>query len=171
MFKKTGMVVMAAGMFGLFAFMVTSPAALAGERVKWSSRDANCALKVDSAQVAGAEKHALYLLQGKGISFIEGQGAVTTAITATMDYSQGVGPARGYSHYSFPDGSTVTMKWEAAIKAGGAGVAGGSGGDFTFTFLNGTGKFQGIEGGGTGQSWILAPGQWYSDGKGEYTLP
>ena len=37
--------------------------------------------------------------------------------------------------------------------------------------LKGTGKFEGIKGDGTYKYWVVGPGQWYSDGEGEYTLP
>ena len=92
-------------------------------------------------------------------------------LSGTGDYTKGIGPAEGYSFYTYPDGSTITTKWKSEAKTVGRGITGGGGGESTWTYIKGTGKFEGIQGGGTSKYWVLGPGQWYSDGEGEYTLP
>jgi hypothetical protein len=155
----------------LLPFVNITSGAFAEQSGKWSARDVNCALKIQSAEVPGSEAHSMYLMEGKGISFTEREGAIPSVIIGVMDYKKGEGPANGYTAYTFPDGSTIRTRWDAMTRPGGAGVAGGSAGELRWSFVEGTGKFQGIQGGGRGEYWILAPGQWYVDFDGNYTIP
>lgn len=145
--------------------------AIGAERGKWSARDVYYGTRIEAGKVPGAERHTMYLLEGKGISFIDGEGAIACVMVGTLDYNKGEGPTRGYTYYTFPDGSTVTTQYTSVTKAGGPGMAGGAGGESSWTFVSGTGKFEGITGGGKGKYWIVAPGQWYSETEGDYTLP
>jgi hypothetical protein len=145
--------------------------ALAGERGKVVSRDVHFAASFSSAKVPDTEGHAIYLLEAKGMSFNEKWGPCLLALSGAGDYTKGLGPSDGYTHYAFPDGSTITSKWKGETKTVGRGITGGGGGEATWTYIKGTGRFEGIKGGGTSKYWVLGPGQWYTDGEGEYTLP
>jgi len=145
--------------------------AQAGERGKVVSRDVLFATGFQSAKVPDVEGHVIYLLDAKGMSFNEKWGPCLLVLSGAGDYTKGLGPAEGYSHYTYPDGSTITTKWKAEAKTVGRGITGGGGGEATWTYIKGTGRFEGIKGGGTSKYWVLGPGQWYTDGEGEYTLP
>ena len=154
------------------AFAVSvSPTALGVEKGKVKSRDVYFATNFRSAKVPHEEGHNMFLMEAKGMSFSEKWGAAVGVMTGTGDYTKGAGPCEGYVQWTYPDGSTLTIKYKAQQKGAGAGITGGAGGDGTFTYINGTGKFEGIKGGGTVEYSVLAPGQWYADGIGDYILP
>jgi hypothetical protein len=89
----------------------------------------------------------------------------------TGDRTKGLGPSEGYNVTTYPDGSTITAKVKAEATSAGSGKSGSGEGEGTYTWVRGTGKFQGIQGGGTFKFRVLGPGQWYADFEGEYTLP
>jgi hypothetical protein len=146
--------------------------ALAGEKGKVVVRDVFFAQGyLASTKVADMEGHAINLLEAKGMSFSEKWGPCLLVLSVVQDYTKGVGPYEGYIHYTYSDGSTITIRIKGEGKGGGPGTTGSAKGEGTWTYLKGTGKFEGIQGGGTREYWVLGPGQWYADAKGEYTLP
>ena len=98
-------------------------------------------------------------------------GAALGKKSTTGDRTKGLGPDEGYQIYTFPDGSTITTKDRGMATSAGTGKTGSGAGEGTWTLVSGTGKFQGIKGGGTLKFWVLGPGQFYADLEGEYTLP
>ena len=142
--------------------------ALAGEKGKVVVRDVFFSQGyLASTKVADVDGHAMNLLEAKGMSFSEKWGPCLLVLRVVQDYTKGVGPYEGYIHYTYSDGSTITIKIKGEGKAAGPGAKG----EGTWTYLKGTGEFEGIQGGGTREYWVLGPGQWYADAKGEYTLP
>ena len=138
--------------------------ALAGEKGNVVVRDVFFSAGYTSAKVPDLEGHVMNLIEAKGMSFSEKWGSCLLTMSATQDYTKGVGPYQGYIHYTYPDASTITIK----ITGEGKGSSRGEG---TWTYLKGSGRFEGIEGGGTREYTVLGPGQWYADAEGEYTLP
>jgi len=148
-----------------------SPTAVGAEKGKITGRIVNFAAGFESASVPDVEGHTIYLLKMKVIFFSDKWGTASGILTGTADLIKGAGSLEGYDYYTFPDGSTITSRWKAKQKGAGAGITGGAGGEGTWTYVKGTGKFAGIKGEGTVKFWIVAPGQTYSDFEGEYTLP
>jgi hypothetical protein len=137
--------------------------ALAGERGKISSRNVYYSPTFHTLKVPDVEDHTIMLYEGKGISFTEKWGACLVYEAGIVDTIKGEGTCQGYTQYSFPDGSTTMQKWEGRL-----GAARNEG---TWTYIKGTGKFNGIQGKGTWKASLMSPERWYSDGVGEYTLP
>jgi len=156
---------------GLVVGIATVGDAVAGERGKVVSRDVHFAAGFPSAKVPDTEGHAIYLIDAKGMSFNEKWGPCLLVLSGAGDYTKGLGPSEGYTHYTFPDGSTITSKWKGEAKTVGRGITGSGGGEGTWAYIKGTGRFEGIQGGGTFEYRVLGPGQWYGDWEGEYTLP
>jgi hypothetical protein len=98
--------------------------------------------------------------------FNSGQ-AVVAGVT---DYTAGSGPHRGYFAVTHPTGDKTFTSYEGMAKA--TPKAGGPP-DVTFegkwSFVGGTGKFDGITGGGTYKGGVTAAGPAYEFG-GQYTL-
>jgi hypothetical protein len=145
--------------------------AVAGERGKVAAREVDYSTAVHTLKVPDVEGHTIFLSEAKGIVFTEKWGACLDYKTYTMDLIKGEGTQAGYGHYTFPDGSTYDTKWEGKNKGGGRGIVGSAAAEGTWTYIKGTGKFEGIQGGGTWKVYVLGPGQWYADNEGEYTLP
>ncbi len=93
--------------------------AVAGERGKILMREVHYSPTLHAIKVPDVEGHAIIAYEGKGIAFFEKWGACLATETGTFDLLKGEGPGQGYSHYTFPDGSTITMKWEGKIGGGG----------------------------------------------------
>ena len=137
--------------------------ALAGERGKWATRNVNHTTTFQSVKVGDVEGHTLQLFEAKGIAFHERWGVGLATVTATFEDMNGEWRGGGFTHFTFPDGSTYTNRWE--------GKGGASGGEGTWTGVQGTGKLAGMQAHGTWKSDTVVPGQFYSDEEGEYTLP
>ena len=90
-----------------------------------------------------------------------------------FDYINGNGKHQGYSSTTFEDGSTKFSSFEGITKE----VEGGKSSLFegTYTYIRGTGRFEGIEGSGsyTGKriTPLVAGADCYSDFAGTRTLP
>jgi len=137
--------------------------ALAGEKGKMVWRNANHMTTFQAVKVGDVEGHTLQLFEAKGISFHEKWGVGQVTVTGTFDDMNGEWTGGGFEHCTFPDGSTISFKWE--------GKGGAPGGEGTLTIIKGTGKLAGIQGRGTWKSYTVVPGQFYADDEGEYTLP
>ena len=151
--------------------LLAAPFVQAAERGKVTCRTVWYATSFQSIPVGDVEGHIIFLFEAKGITFCEPWGACLIKESTTGDRTKGLGPAEGYDIYTFPDGSTITEKFTGEATSAGTGKTGTGAGEGTLTFVSGTGKFQGIQGGGTFKWWVLGPGQWYADFEGEYTLP
>jgi hypothetical protein len=151
--------------------LLAAPFVQAAERGKVTGRAVWYATNFQSIPVGDVEGHIIFLFEAKGITFFEPWGTALGKESTIGDRTKGLGPTEYYDINTFPDGSTITTKGRGESTSAGAGKTGTGGGEFTWTCVRGTGKFQGIQGGGTGKFWALGPGQWYADFEGEYTLP
>jgi hypothetical protein len=163
------------GIMALIAFsmgVVLVGDAVAAERGKITFRIVNYVTTVHTLKVPDVEGHANVLFEAKGITFYEKWGPALISQIVSFDLIKGVGTYQGYSHTTFPDGSTTTAKFEGKSTATAAGlVTGIAASEGTWTFTKGTGKFEGIQGRGTFKTYTLGPGQYYADNEGEYILP
>jgi hypothetical protein len=69
-----------------------------------------------------------------------------------MDLIKGEGTHQGYDHVTFPDGSTITYKFEGKNIGAGRTITGSHSSEGSWTDINGTGKFEGIQEGLTPHS-------------------
>jgi hypothetical protein len=145
--------------------------AVAAEKGKVTYRQVFNVTTIHTLKVPDVEGHAYTLFEAKGIIFSEKWGAAVVTMINSLDLIKGVGTFQGYTHTTYADGSTITAKFEGKSIAAGVGLTGTGSTEATWTYIKGTGKFQGIQGRGTSKSHTVAPGQFYSDAEGEYTLP
>ena len=143
----------------------------AGERGKVVDREVNYATNFQTVKIPDVDGHTNHLYEAQLIGFNERFGPAVGANIGRIDVIKGAGLVQGYTHFTYPDGSTITSKWEGENRGMGRGISGSASGEGTWTYIKGTGKYEGIQGSGTYKSYILGPGQWYSDSEGEYTLP
>jgi len=160
------------GIMALIAIaIVLAGDVVAGEKGKVVAREVFYATTYHTLKVPDVEGHTNRLLEAKSIYFNEKFGPAVGVLTQLQDVIKGAGTLEGYNHYTYPDGSTISVKWKGESKGGGLSLSGVATAEGTWTFIKGTGKYEGIQGRGTWKSYVLAPGQWYSDSEGEYTLP
>ncbi|HMK77754.1 MAG TPA: hypothetical protein VK568_16455 [Thermodesulfobacteriota bacterium] len=166
-FKIVGMIVLIA--FAMSIVLVGD--AVAAEKGKVTYRQVFNVTTIHTLKVPDVEGHAYTLFEAKGILFSEKWGPAVVSMIASFDLIKGLGTFQGYAHTTYPDGSTNTTRFEGKAISSGVGLTGTGVSEVTWTYVKGTGKFQGIQGRGTSKSYVLAPGQFYADAEGEYTLP
>ena len=119
----------------------------------------------EEIEVGDVPGHVVGVIEDKGLTFYENGEIATMSTVYTFDNTYGIGTAQGYSIYTFEDGSTQVHKWQESWPE--KGLTKG-----TFTYLRGSGRFEGIKGSGsfTGKFFeSIATG--YDDFTGTYTLP
>jgi len=161
--------IMALSVFAMASFWVGQ--AVAGESGKVVEREVYYVTTVHRLNVPDVEGHINSLTEAKSINFNEKFGPSLGYRTQLGDWIKGTGTVQGYTQITYPDGSTITSKWMGEVKSAGLGPTGGSEAKGTWSYIKGTGKYEGIQGKGTFESYVLGPGQWYSEVRGEYTLP
>lgn len=129
--------------------------------------------KAEAVEVGDVPGHVLGVAEAKGLTFPDTGEIAAYGIKVTFDYVNGTGPHDGYATATFEDGATVAYRFEGTTKA----VDGGKTSEFEgkHTYLKGTGRFEGIKGGGSYTGKRLTPmsegADCYSDATGIYTLP
>ena len=127
--------------------------------------------KWESLPVGDVEEHSVALVERGSFLVFESGEVATSKSVSTNDYIKGSGPLMQYSTITFADGSTIIIKTQGAMGAGG-----GSGG-WTSEIIKGTGRFEGIKGTQSGKSKFLplekgeAGRKGYGEGTITYTLP
>ena len=129
--------------------------------------------KAEVIQVGDVPDHNIGVYDQTGLaSFDTGQVASLT-LKGTFDYTKGSGTIQGYTVYTFEDGSTFSLKWGGTTRPDPGGK--GSWVETTGIYIQGTGRFAGIQGDGTmmGRRFVPFGGgaQAYTDFTGKYTLP
>jgi len=142
------------------------------ETLKW--RQSQHTTKTESIfQVGDVPDHIVGVGEGGGLAFFENGEFATFSSTYAVDYTNGSGAHWAYSLYTFEDGSGFVTKEQgttAAQQSGKISVFKG-----TFSFIEGRGRFKGVQGSGSYTGRRLAPlaarAEGYRDFTATYTLP
>ena len=147
--------------------------AVAGEEVQQKVRTVYSIFKAEAAKVGDVPGHVVGVAEGSGLNFPEKDEPAAYSVQFMFDYVNGSGLHSGYCMTTWKDGSTTVVKVEGTTMA----TQGGKISLFegTYTYVKGTGRYAGINGGGsyTGKRVTpLAAGAFcYSDATETYTLP
>jgi len=130
--------------------------------------------KVHVIEVGDVPGHIVAVGEMPGVTSCD-DGSVATVSTKFMaDVTKGNGKSQSYWLITYEDSSTIWGKAQNAITANPDGKTARWEG--TSEYIKGTGRFEGIQGGGTftGKRLALTPGvgaQYYADSTLTYTLP
>ena len=131
-------------------------------------------VKIERIEVGDVPGHMVGVAEHRGLMSLD-TGEVATHISRlTFDYTNGSGTFQGYSSVTFEDGSTKIFKAQGRTTAQPGGV---STFEASYTYLKGTGRFDGIQGTGSFAGKRIAPltpgasGDSYLDFTETYTLP
>ena len=129
--------------------------------------------KGEVLQVGDVPDHIIGLYDQTGLASFDTGEVASIAQKGTLDYIKGSGTIQGYAITTYEDGSTTTSKWHGTTRPDPGGK--GSLFESTWTYTHGTGRFAGIQGGGTSTGRRFVPfgggAQLYTDSTGTYTLP
>jgi hypothetical protein len=146
--------------------------ALAGEKVK--GQIVSHTLKWEQINVGDEDGHVVAVYEGKGITTnSEGKGYLNGfpyQETSLLDINlkTGLGSGHGYGYQTDRDGDKVYWTWEGRRLQGGKFGTGYWAA--TWTYVKGTGKFEGIQGKGTSQGYNIG-GDNLIDFEGDVVLP
>ena len=139
--------------------------ALAGEKFK--AHGASTTVQWEQIEVGDVEGHVIGITKSKAIYFDDLTGEISPHISiGLMDFNlnSGLGSGHGYGISILKNGDKRITRWEG--KSVEKGHMKG-----TFTVIMGTGKLEGIKGGGTWESHDLGSGQSYTEVEGEIEIP
>ena len=150
----------------LFVFGIAMiDCAVAGEKTKLHGTSVGT--KWHQLEVGDEDGHVIAITESKAVYFNEKTGEKETMVSkGTMDINlkTGQGTLKGYGVMTSPNGDKRFTMSEG--KPVGKGHWKG-----TYTYTKGTGKLEGIKGGGTWDSYSLAPGISYIETEGEREIP
>ena len=165
--RKLCFTILAVAILGI----VVMPLLAGAETLKW--RQTLYVNKIDRVEVGDVPGHIVGVAEGGGVVFFEDGEVATYWWKGTIDYTKGAGTSMGYMLYTFEDESTFLHKYQVTTTADPGGKAFWWKG--TFSFLQGSGRFAGIQGDGpfTGKrlGGPAAGTQGYLDFTATYTLP
>jgi len=139
----------------------------ADEKQKIKSHGVSYAVKWEQIEVGDEEGHVVGIAETRAvyISEITGERSADRGINS-MDINPKAGVAfgRGYGVNTDKDGDKMIRTWEGKAVAQGQWKG-------TWTITKGTGKFEGVKGGGTWTSYSMGPQQSYIEVEGEMETP
>ena len=143
----------------------TLDCAEAGEKVK--AHGASFTVKWEQMEVGDEEGHVIAIYEQKQIYIDEITGERTPSTTIgilDLNTKTGEGSGNGYGVSFYKGGDKTFRSWEG--KSVGPGHWHG-----TYKVIKGTGKYEAIKGGGTWDSYYVAPQQSYMEVEGEVEMP
>ena len=140
------------------------------------SRASTYVTKMELISIGDEEGHVVGLFEKRGLGFHDSGEISIITEQGTFDYVNGSGPHQGYTINTYEDGSKTVLKFQGTTTQASEGTTSLLEG--TFEIINGSGRFEGIEGDGsyTGKRLTTltkegARGDTYVDGSSNYTLP
>jgi hypothetical protein len=150
----------------LFVFGIATIECAAGEKHKWYG--VSFVTKANQMEVGDEEGHVLLIMEQKAIFRDEKTGVKVVSSEANlvdMNLKTGQGTLKGYGVETFPNGDKLMRMHEGKV----VGKAHWKG---TWSITKGTGKQEGVKGGGTWDSYSMGLGQpSYVEVEGEEETP
>jgi hypothetical protein len=158
----------------LFAVLIVVPfvlvvamidGAVAAEKV--NLQGTSVTTNSQSMEVGDEEGHMLIIFESKQIYINQNTGEKSVSTTKNMmdiNVKTGQGTLKGYGETTYPNGDKIFRVHEG--KPVGKGHWQG-----THSYLKGTGKYEGVKGKGTWDSYSLAPQMSYMEIDGEVEMP
>jgi len=134
-------------------------------------------INMELIPIGDVQGHAVGYNHRKGLVYFENGEVATYTYWGTLDLIKGKGPFKGYSIFTFADGSLIVKRMQGTLEPGPKllpiSVKG------TGEFISGTGRFQGIKGDFKITGKVLTPfskeketrSDIYFDVSGSYGLP
>jgi len=139
-------------LIGAASLIAASTASLAGEQVL-EFKLVTKLIDPKTVQAANIDGQTMTTSNAFGVAFFKDGRVAAKDFVVSSDLRQGSGPVRGYSTYTFDDGSSIPASFTGEFKEGRAhGVYTILSGTGTYANASGTGSFDGIPAGFKGAS-------------------
>jgi hypothetical protein len=122
--------------------LLAMPAIAKTEKVK--ARNVSQITNMHVFKVGDVDGHIIAIYERRGLGFFDGEVA-TYLNRAMFDATKGKGTVEGYVTYTFEDGSTTVSRFQGTIAPLEGKRLTGEG---TYTYIGGSGRFEGIKGDG-----------------------
>ncbi len=158
----------------ILAVFIALPLAGAEKVVQEKGRNVYHVVKAEAIPVGDVPGHIVGVAELRGLSFPDTGEVGTYSIKATLDLTNGMGTTETYAMTTFEDKSTMISLAKSSVTARPDGTSTFEG---TYTYIGGTGRFEGIQGGGSYTGKRLAPltpgltADAFLDYVATYTLP
>lgn len=139
----------------VFAIAVGVTAAHADRTVTEQSRTVYHFAKVEAMPVGDVPGHVVVLADQRGLTTTDTGEVGVWASKVFLDLTNGIGPHQTYTVTTFEDKSTTVSR--ATGRTTEVAADGSSSFEGTFTYVGGTGRFEGIAGSGSYHGRRLAP--------------
>jgi len=139
--------------------------AVAAEKMKFHGTSVTT--NSQTMEVGDEEGHMLIIAEAKQIYINQETGVNATSISKSLmdiNIKTGRGSLKGYGVTTYPNGDKIFRMHEG--KPVGKGHWKG-----TYSYIRGTGKYEGVKGKGTWDSYSLAQGMSYMEIEGEQEIP
>jgi hypothetical protein len=162
------------GMAVIMAWILGSITQAGAQTYTLKCRSAGHFPKMHIIEVGDVPGHILFVAEGAGVCSCDDGTVATASAKAMAEFTKGSGKCQSYEVLTFEDGSTYWIKSQYNITPAPDGKT--SIWEGTFEYIKGTGRFEGIQGGGpfTGRRLAPVPGagtQYCIDITATYTLP
>jgi hypothetical protein len=176
--RKNKMTIAVLGCIGIFLItaLILVPTAQAGEKTV-KLKLISPITRIEAVPVPDVEKHAIGVLERRGVAIYENGETAAYHTRATFDSIRGQGGSfNGYSDYTFADGSTIVSKYQGTAAMSPSEKLYSLKG--TGKYIKGSGRFKGIKGNVTFTGKYITPytkdktkGDAIVEVTGTYTLP
>ena len=162
------------GMIVIMAWLLGSVTQAGAQTYTVKCRETGYFPKMHIIEVGDVPGHILLVGESAAVQSCDDGRVGTTSGKFTTDLTQGSGISQGYKLTTYEDGSTTWAKYQVTVTPNPGGKT--SRYEGTFEYIKGTGRFEGIQGGGTSTGKRLAPQpgsgtQSLVDTTTTYTLP
>ena len=147
--RKSKVMVTVLGIMGILliaAWLLVPATPAMAKKVKFKCRIVTQITKIHVIKVGDVEGHIIAISQRRGLRFSD-EGEVGSYVNwVTSDTIKGKGTHVGYNRITYEDGSTTVAKFQGTSAPLEGRRSTGKG---TFSFIGGSGRFEGIKGGGS----------------------
>lgn len=133
------------GAVGVLAWILVSIPEAGAEALKW--RQVQSITKVKVIEIGDVPDHIIGLYGVPGLAFLENGEVAALWLAGTLDYVEGAGTHRGYATLTFDDQSKLVYHFQGTTRLDESGKI--SLLDGKIVFVEGGGRFAGIQGEGT----------------------
>ena len=133
------------GILLIAAFLLLPATQARAKTEKVEGRSVTQITRIHVIKVGDVDGHIIGVFERRGLGFVNDEVAKYLN-RGIIDLTNGKGTAEGYVTYTYEDGSSTVSKYQGTVEPLEGKRSAGKG---TYSYIGGSGRFEGIEGGGS----------------------